>query len=256
MKKLIIFALCLFCAKSLLAWGQKGHDVVAYIAECHLTPKAAEKVDKALGGHSLVYYANWLDNASHTAAFEYTRTWHYYNIDDGYTPETMPRNENGDVVSATKMLIDSLKNGGMTPDKENLCLRMLIHLVGDMHAPMHAGRLSDIGGNKVHVKMFKSPAVLHSVWDTAIIESTHKWSYSEWQQQIDRTDKAEQKEIIAGTPEDWFKESYVISRMIYNDSPENSTISYDYISKYAPIIENRLLRGGLRLAHILNEIYK
>lgn len=46
--------------------GTKGHDVTAYIAECHLTPEAAQKIDKVLNGHSPVYYCNWMDIASHT----------------------------------------------------------------------------------------------------------------------------------------------------------------------------------------------
>ena len=55
---LFISLLCLLGATKALAWGQKGHDVVAYIAECNLTPEAAEKIDKILGGASMVYWAN------------------------------------------------------------------------------------------------------------------------------------------------------------------------------------------------------
>ena len=66
MKKLIIFAIALCSTLTSFGWGQKGHDVVAYIAECNLSPKVYQKVVKALGNHSLVYYANWLDNASYS----------------------------------------------------------------------------------------------------------------------------------------------------------------------------------------------
>src|SRR5699024_7820280 len=48
MKKFLLFVGCLLTAQSLLAWGQKGHDVVAYIAECHLAPEAAERIEKVL----------------------------------------------------------------------------------------------------------------------------------------------------------------------------------------------------------------
>lgn len=74
MKKLLILFSCVLFAHGAFAWGQKGHDVTAYIAECHLTPEAAEKIDKALNGHSPVYYANWLDIASHTPEYAYTKT--------------------------------------------------------------------------------------------------------------------------------------------------------------------------------------
>ena len=87
MKRILLLIACLLAVRSAAAWGQKGHDVTAYIAECHLTPEAAERIDKVLGGHSPVYYANWLDNASHTPEYAYTKTWHYRNIDAGETSE-------------------------------------------------------------------------------------------------------------------------------------------------------------------------
>ena len=74
LRTLFISLLCLLGTTRALAWGQKGHDVVAYIAECNLTPEAAEKIDKILGGASMVYWANWLDSASHTPEYAYTAT--------------------------------------------------------------------------------------------------------------------------------------------------------------------------------------
>ena len=100
MKRLFTLALTLCCAVNAFGWGQKGHDVVAYIAECHLTPTAAARVSEVLGGRSLVYYANWMDNASHTPQYAYTKTWHYMNIDEGETLETQPRHPKGDVLTA------------------------------------------------------------------------------------------------------------------------------------------------------------
>ena len=97
LKHLFILVISLFVTNQSFGGGQKGHDVTAYVAECHLTAKAAQQIDKVLDGHSLVYYANWLDNASHTPEYAYTKTWHYLNIDEGETLATMSRNSNGDV---------------------------------------------------------------------------------------------------------------------------------------------------------------
>ena len=168
MKNLIILLSCLLFAGSVYGWGQKGHDVTAYIAECHLTPEAAQKIDKVLNGHSPVYYCNWMDIASHTPEYNYTKTWHYLNIDEGQTLETMPRNPKGDVLTAVTTLVAELKAGGLAPEAETEMLKMLIHLVGDMHCPMHTGRLSDIGGNQRPVLMFGRRTNLHSAWDSAI----------------------------------------------------------------------------------------
>lgn len=256
MKKLFLISLCLLFARGAFAWGQKGHDVTAYIAECHLTPEAADKVHKALDGYSPVYIANWLDFASYWPEYAYSKTWHYLNIDEGLTLETMPRNPKGDVLTAVTEITEKLKSGKLTPEEETLNLKMLIHLVGDMHCPMHLGRLSDLGGNKRPVRFFGRETNLHSAWDTNIPEAVHNWSYSEWQQQIDRLTDEEAAQIVAGEPADWVKETHEICKEIYDFSPEGTKISYDYIFKYTPVVEKQFLRGGRRLARLLNEIYQ
>ena len=257
MKKALIIVVALLSYLPSFGWGQKGHDVVAYIAECNLTPEAYQKVVKKLGNHSLVYYANWLDNASYSDQYRYTKTWHYANVDEGYTYDTMPKNEKGDVVTAINGIIAEIKSGKLSAEQENVRLRMLIHLVGDIHCPMHAGHLSDRGGNSVMVKFFNKETKLHSLWDTALVEAAHKWSYTEWEQQLNRYCTAEQKQKLAqGEAVDWLNESHAIATEIYKATPEKSKVSYDYIAYYAPVIEKRLLSGGLRLARILNELYK
>ena len=256
MKRILIIMLALCATLPSFGWGQKGHDVVAYIAECNLQPKVYQKVVDRLGGHSLVYYANWLDNASHTDRYRYTKTWHYANVDEGYTYETMPKNEKGDVVEAINGLVAELKSGKLSREQEDVRLRMLIHLVGDIHCPMHAGRLSDRGGNSVIVKFFGNDTKLHSLWDTALVESAHKWSYTEWEQQLNRYCTPKRKaEIAKGEPKDWLKESHAAATEIYFASPTKGRLSYDYVTYFTPTIEQRLLAGGLRLAMILNEIY-
>lgn len=255
MKIYVVLLACILSVGSAFGWGQKGHDVTAYIAECHLTPAAAEKIDKVLGGHAPVYYANWLDIASHTPEYDHTRTWHYLNVDEGETLETMPKNPRGDVLTAVTSIVEKLKAGGLTPEEEAVQLKMLIHLVGDMHCPMHLGHLSDLGGNLRPVLMFNRQTNLHSAWDTAIPEAAHKWSYTEWREQIDRLDEDEAARIRAGEPRDWIAESLEICREVYDHTPEGTKISYDYVDKYTPVIERQLLRGGHRLARLLNEIY-
>ncbi len=256
MKKLFILFISLFLSVNAFGWGQKGHDVIAYIAECNLTPSVLAKVEKILEGHSPVYYANWMDNASHTPEYSYTKTWHYINIDEGETLESMKKNPKGDVLEAVNTIVEKLKRGVLSPEEENLNLKMLIHLVGDMHCPMHQGRLSDLGGNRRLVTMFGRSTNLHSVWDTQLPEAAHKWSYTEWQQQIDRVSKAEKQKIQSGEVVDWVKETWLICCDIYADTPDSARLSYDYVAKYTPVVEQQFLRGGLRLARLLNEIYK
>ncbi|MBR6814594.1 MAG: S1/P1 nuclease [Alistipes sp.] len=256
MKRLFFTAvMALMIVPNAFGWGQKGHDVVAYVAEQNISCRVARKVAKVLEGHSLVYYANWMDNASHTPEYAHTSTWHYANVDEGYTYQTMPKNENGDVVQAVMQLTEQLKKGGMTPQEESVALRMLIHLVGDLHCPMHAGHKSDLGGNLVEVLYFGKPQKLHSIWDSALVESAHNWGYTEWQREIDRQPRKEDKKLQQGSVEEWFSETVELSKGVYKDMPEGAKISYDEVAKYAPLIEQQLLKGGLRLARLLEEIY-
>lgn len=256
MKRLLILVCAVAVNLTSFGWGQKGHDTIAYIAECNLTPDVYSKVVKALGNHSLVYYANWMDNASHTPEYRYTKTWHYANVDKGYTYESMEKNERGDAVVAINDIVGKLKSGKLTPEQENINLRFLIHLVGDIHAPMHAGHLSDLGGNKIMIKFFGRDKKLHSIWDTDLVEFSHKWSYTEWQQQLDRLCPPEDKAAIAtGEPIDWLKESQEIATDIYINTPAKTKVSFGYVAYYTPIIEKRFLAAGLRLAKLLNEIY-
>ena len=253
--RIFILFFSVFAVFNCFGWGQKGHDVTAYIAEKHLKPEVLAHIDSILGNKSLVYYANWLDNASHTREYAYTKTWHYKNIDADVTYETAPIEPKGNVVTAINEQIAKLTAGNLTREDEELALRILIHIVGDMHQPMHMGRLSDLGGNLHKIKYFKRDTNLHSVWDGAIVESAHKWGYTEWQFQIDRASDEQEKEILKGTIDDWAKETYQIATRIYETTPIGSNLSYDYVSEWAPTIENQFLKGGLRLAYLLNTIY-
>lgn len=236
-------------------WGQKGHDVTAYIAEQHLTPTTLAKVTDILQGKSMVYWANWLDNASHTPDYAYTKTWHYKNIEDDERYEEAHANPAGDVVTAIRAQQAILADENASTDDKSLALKILVHIVGDMHQPLHMGRGSDLGGNRVKVTYFGREHNLHSLWDSSLPEAAHKWGYTEWQQQIDRADESEQIALIAGTVDDWAKESMAISRAVYRDFKPGISLSYDAISAAAPVIESQLLKAGLRLAHLLNTAF-
>lgn len=237
-------------------WGQKGHDTVVFIAENHLTPTTKLAVDSLLDGKSMVYYANWLDQASHTPEYAYSKTWHYKNIDADQTFESAPILDSGDIVTAIIEQTKVLSEDGREKNEKQLALKMIIHFLGDIHQPMHLGHASDLGGNKHYVKYFGKDSNLHSVWDSSLPESAHKWSYTEWQQQIDRaTDEVMSEIILEGHPAKWAEETYEIGKKVYDVTPEGYKISYDYIAEWTPIIEQQFLRGGLRLADLLNSIF-
>lgn len=255
LKKIILGLACLGVSSSAWAWGQKGHDVTAYIAEQHLTPATLQAVTDLLDGMSMVYWSNWLDNASHTPEYAYTKTWHYKNVDADRTYWTQPEQAGGDVVQALRLNIGVLTDSTKTKENKELAMRMLVHLMGDLHQPMHMGRSTDRGGNAVKVKYFGHDNNLHSIWDSSLLESAHKWGYTEWQHQIDRLPEETEVVTVGGNLDDWGQKTVAIAKNIYESLPANANFSYNEVADWAPVIEAQLLIGGLRLAHVLNSIY-
>ncbi len=256
MKKITLGIFSLLAPALAFGWGQKGHDTVAFIAENHLTSKTRQALDSILDGRSIVYWSNWMDNASHTPEYAYSKTWHYKNVDANVKYEKAKKNKDGDVVQAINSQSAVLADPMSSKEDKALALKMVIHFVGDIHQPMHLGHLSDLGGNRITVKFFYGNRNLHSLWDTALVEQAHKWSYTEWQNQIDRLSPEEEIMIVAGgTPDDWAKESMEIAAKIYEETPEGYNVSYDYIADWTPTIEQQFMRGGLRLADLLNTVF-
>ena len=268
MKKitLIMTLLMLLDFTAAFAWGPKGHDVVAAIAEQHLTPKAKKKINELLDGKSIVYYSSWMDNIQNSPYWKYgynkTKTWHYANVDKGYTYETMPKNPDGDVVSGleflTKEMTENYKE--LTDSMKVDYLKMIVHMVGDLHCPMHAGRLSDRGGNGTKVRWFYEKTNMHSVWDSKMIESAKKWSHTEWCKYLDIADRKTRKAIVEGDYEAWFvstvSEAAKFYEYVESTGEELPTLSYQFIYDFSPVLERQLLYGGYRLAHVLNTIFK
>ena len=247
------------------AWGPMGHDVVAAIAEQNLTKKAQKALDKILDGKSIVYYSSWMDNIQNSPSwkngYDKTKTWHYCNVDKGFTYDTMQKNPAGDVVSAVNFLTKELTENfdNLTDSLKADYVKMIVHLVGDMHCPMHAGRLSDRGGNGTKIKWFGQKTSLHSLWDSKIVESARRWGYNEWTEQLNRLNKKEIKALGVGTYEDWFRETVAQAAKIYDYAERTGestpSFSYQYIYDFSPLLENRLQTGGYRLAHVLNSIF-
>ena len=273
MKRIVLIVLSTFImmeSVSLYAWGPMGHDVVASIAEQHLNRKTKRKINRLLGGHSIVYYSSWMDNIQNSPYWEngynQTKTWHYANVDKGLTYQTMQKNENGDVVNSLEMLTDAMINryDELTDSMKVDYVKMIVHMVGDLHCPMHAGRLSDRGGNNTKVKWFGQPTNLHSVWDSRMIDAARKWNYTEWVEQLDRTNRKYRKNVTEGSYEDWFTTTVANAAEIYNyveaidqklPEEELPNLSYQFVYDFSPMLEEQLLLGGYRLAYVLNTIF-
>ncbi len=260
-----VCALVMFNSAAVFGWGPKGHDVVAAIAEKHLSETTKAALTEILDGHSIVYYSSWMDGIQNSPEWEskysHTKTWHYANVDKGETYQTMKKNEKGDVVTALTTITENLKT--FYPDNlysiEADDIKMIVHMVGDMHCPMHAGRLSDLGGNRMKVRWFGRNTNLHSTWDSKMIDSARDWSYTEWCEHLDILDPEHVQMYWSGDFEDWFVETVGMAAQIYdyveNLGEENPNLSYQFVYDFSPMLEDRLVVGGIRLAYVLNSIF-
>ena len=259
-KKLLLMIACIIlCVHCIpvFGWGAKGHYVIAGIAEAHLSKKAKKEVQKLLDGHTMVYFATWMDEIRSDSAYAYTGTWHYANVDEGKTYETMTKEPKGDVITATELSVSQLKNKNLPDSVRSMYLKFLIHMIGDMHCPMHAGRLTDRGGNSFPVKWKGTDTNLHSYWDSSVLEDARAWNSIEWAIYIDvAMNKKQQKAIQAGKPLDWLEETVVYAKEIYNNTSKNQNLTQSYARKYTPLVEDQFLKAGYRLAGLLNAIFK
>ncbi|MEX2512549.1 MAG: S1/P1 nuclease [Cyclobacteriaceae bacterium] len=255
MKKLVLLFLCchVFYFPG-FGWGQIGHRVVGQIAEWHLNKKAQKRIASILGAQSLAMASTWMDEIKSDSYYDHLNTWHYLTVEEGkgYRPEI--QEERGDAFGKTNMIIQALKNGKLTVGEEQEYLKMLIHLVGDLHQPLHVGTGTDRGGNDVKVTYFNANTNLHAIWDSKVIDSK-QLSFTELARHLNfRADKNAVKKYQLGGMELWLEEAVSLRPLIYN-LPENKRLFYEYGYKTFPVMEERLLAGGLRLAGILNEIY-
>jgi len=255
MKKLFA-ALSLFTIITFqsFGWGQNGHRVVGQIAAWHLSKKAQRTIQEILQHESIPMAANWMDQIRSDHAYDYAYTWHFLTVREGKGYEPEIQEKGGDAYQTLLRLIDELKNQPLSPKKKQENLKMLIHIVGDLHQPLHVGTGKDQGGNKVSVYYFNQKTNLHSVWDTKMIER-QKLSFTELAEHLNRRADKETIEKLQSAPiSEWLTEAVSLRPFVY-DLPENNRLSYEYDYKYFPIIEDRLLAGGIRLAGILNDIF-
>ena len=132
---------------------------------------------------------------------------------------------------------------------------MLVHLIGDLHQPMHVGRVSDRGGNDFKVKWFYQGSNMHRVWDSEMINSFNM-TYTELANNTDMLSKAQIKSLQQGSIVDWVNESKVIAQKIYGSAKADENLRYRYMYDHFKTVREQLQKGGIRLAKVLTEIFK
>jgi hypothetical protein len=235
----IFVALSALSASTASAWGCKGHETVALIAEKHLSPEAKEFVLSLLKNNpvdpQLKRYcgsavndpmgdaSTWADDVRPERR---NGPWHYIDIPRGVTRESVDGKlapycgKEGCVNEALATQIAILKSKSAEPGKRAEALRYIIHFVGDLHQPLHSTTNDDEGGNCVPLKYFRRKPRehnhgftpnLHSVWDSAIIERDAEGADShEYADRLDETyaSSFEQWQKAGIHIDDWIWESH------------------------------------------------
>jgi len=248
----VVLALLLSAPSSLFAWGSNGHRIVGRIAMNHLTDEAARAVECLLGPEGLDQVSTWPDEIRSDPNWKKADPWHFLSIDDAETLETTARDPAGDVLEAIQRFTAVLRDPQATRESKQEALKFLVHIVGDIHQPLHVGRRADHGGNSVKVTWFKEESNLHTVWDSGMIDN-EKLSFSEFAAFIDHPTLQELQSWQSAPPADWANESKAVRDRVYQIG--DGKISYEYVYKNIPLVKRRLLQGGVRLAGLLNSIF-
>lgn len=249
MRTIIIISLS---ASLLLGWGKTGHRVIGKIAEENLTPNAREEITKILGHTDLARVSNWADEIKSDSTWNHAYDWHYCTILDssGYRgPE-----DGGRAVQKVTEFSGFLKKGVLSGDDQRDVLRFLVHLVGDLHQPLHVGNGRDRGGNDVKVTWFGRQSNLHRVWDSDMIDHM-QYSYSEYAQQI-QVGLTNMDEVVLLNPDimAFVNSSRSVHPQVYDIG--DGQLSWKYVYRNRELMEDRLLKGGYHLAAMLNDIFQ
>jgi len=254
MKQLIITAALLFgFSSTALGWGQIGHRVIGEVAENHLSPKAKKAIDEILGHESLAVVSTYMDEIRSDDDFDHTHPWHYTTIPEGETYETCEKNQKGEAVEAILRMKKILEDENAPMAEKKQALKFLVHLVGDIHQPLHVGTGTDRGGNDVKLEFFYEPSNLHRIWDSGMIDAK-QYSYTELAELVDHADNTRVKNWQQGGPADWANEAMQYRDQVY-DYGDKDYVSYEYMYKNWDLVKMQLEKGGIRLAGMLNEIF-
>ncbi len=258
MKYLLLVAAVLISSFSFASeeyWGRTGHRATGEVAEQYLSKKAKKKINELLNGQSLAFVSTYADDIKSDPAYKKYGTWHYVNLEKGDTVYLKERaNPKGDLVSAIEECRSVLKDKSASKKEKEFYLKMLVHFVGDLHQPLHAGRGEDKGGNDIQVRWFGKGSNLHRVWDSEMIND-FQMSFTELAGSTPNLTKEEVKAIRSGEVLDWMYESKALSEQVYDSAEMGEKLGYEYMYEWFPVVHRQLQKGGIRLAKILNEIY-
>ena len=250
----------LLISESACSWGRLGHRVTAEMAEARLSPHALAAIHDLLGpGVSLADISTWADEQRDPKS----APWHYVDVpitESRYSSKFCP--PGGCVVSKIEDFKRVLQDPRADKAEKQHALKYLVHFIADLHQPLHVGDTGSRGGNLIQVRFFNVGSNLHRVWDSQIIER-YTEDEQKWLADLNRIATPNSTaECSKGTPEEWATESLQVAKEAYC-TPGTQTVMKsgtrlgdDYYRMALPIITKQLAKAGVRVAWMLNQIFR
>lgn len=255
-KAVLVTCLLLCNAQSAFAWGQTGHRVSGQIAEFYLSPDAKTAIDLILDNENLAEISTYADEMKSNPEHFWQKVagpFHYVTVPAGKTYKQVGAPQQGDSVTALNTYTKVLKNKNASRTDKQLALKMIVHIIGDLHQPLHAGNGTDRGGNDMKLEFFWETSNLHRVWDSGLI-NRKRLSFTEWTEFLaPKITPQQAKEWMIIDPLIYIQESVAIRDTIY---PEDTKLSWQYLYDHTPTMKIRLQQAGVRIAAYLNATLK
>ncbi len=261
MRKIVLSLFALALSAALLSWGVTGHRAIGKIAADHLTPQAKAAVRELIGDTSLADVSTWPDEVRSQPDYRHTAPWHYINLPLGLSYADFETKVKGiaqeNVYSALLQQEEILSSTGSSRREKVEALKYIVHFVGDLHQPMHVSREEDKGGNTIQLNYDGNGTNLHALWDSKLIDH-QGLTYGQMAEKYDHATPAQVKQWQSDPLIQWIWESYQASSKLYEevDAMRSRSVDDSYYQAHIAIVRDRIGKAGIRLAGVLNGIFK
>jgi hypothetical protein len=256
----LLFSVCsLLGPVAAAAWGPTGHRIVGLIAESRLCPETRRYLEPLLDGATLANAGVWADVIRSDPAWAHTKPWHYINVGDIESIATASREHSPNVLSAMADAERQLANRKLPREARAQALRFFIHLLADVHQPLHVGRAEDRGGNDIEVMIFgRTRRTLHALWDAEFLLDWDALELPDNAAAIGALAVNQAAAWLGREPSEWAEESRAYRPIVYAlpAAGPDGLIRLDdrYLVTVRGIVHLRLAQAGVRLAERLNRL--